>query len=424
MRSSTDHPDASLEFEPFDLADLSTVRAGAAAILARHPSISILVNNAGVMFTPEGKTADGFETQFGTNHLGHFVLTNQLMPALLAGAPSRIVNLSSAGHGFSDILWDDPNYETRPYDKFEAYGQSKTANILFTIGLEARHAASGVRSNAVHPGMIMTDLARHMGEGDMEELGARAAQREASGNGGGLPDFKTVEQGAATSVFAAVVAESRRESVAAISTMSNSASPRVGDRRRRRPSACGRCRSRWSASRSEGARRSGWLDRGGPALVCRVPGGSTAHARGVAPATVVDQLRHRHAADRAVVALGLAERDRRRDRHVVGKGQQFAELVFDEGVPDREHAAVPQAAGGEQQVLAGRIDRCALGRVGRADSGRSTGARGRGRRPCGRRSAPSSAPCGPWASRGRCPSPCRIPRSPVWRPRRRGRRAR
>lgn len=198
------HPDASLDFEPFDLGDLATVRAGADAIVARYPAVSILVNNAGVMFTPEGRTVDGFETQFGTNHLGHFVFTNRLMPALLAGAPSRVVNLSSAGHGFSDIHWDDPDYRARPYDKFEAYGQSKTANILFTLGLEARHAGAGVRSNAVHPGMIMTDLARHMDAGDMEELGARAAQREAAGNGGGLPGFKTVEQGAATSVFAAV----------------------------------------------------------------------------------------------------------------------------------------------------------------------------------------------------------------------------
>lgn len=198
------HPDASLEFEPFDLGNLSTVRVAADAIVARHPQISILVNNAGVMFTPEGRTVDGFETQFGTNHLGHFVFTNHLMPALRAGAPSRIVNLSSAGHGFSDILWNDPNYSSRSYDKFEAYGQSKTANILFTVGLEARHAGIGVRSNAVHPGMIMTDLARHMGEDDMAELGARAAQREAAGNGGGLPQFKTIEQGAATSVFAAV----------------------------------------------------------------------------------------------------------------------------------------------------------------------------------------------------------------------------
>ena len=198
------HPDASLEFEPFDLGDLATVRAGAEAILARHPKISILVNNAGVMFTPEGRTVDGFETQFGTNHLGHFVLTNHLLPALKAGAPSRIVNLSSAGHGFSDMRWDDPNYESRPYDKFEAYGQSKTANILFTVALERRLADHDVHANAVHPGMIMTDLARHMGEGDMEELGKRAAQRESAGTGGGLPQFKTVEQGAATSVFAAV----------------------------------------------------------------------------------------------------------------------------------------------------------------------------------------------------------------------------
>lgn len=198
------HPAASLEFEPFDLADLSTVRSGADAIRARHPEISILINNAGVMFTPEGRTVDGFETQFGTNHLGHFVFTSYLVPSLRAGAPSRVVNLSSAGHGFSDILWDDPNYETRPYDKFEAYGQSKTANVLFTVGLDTRHAAAGVRANAVHPGMIMTDLARHMGEGDMEELGARASKRDAAGNGGGLPRFKTIEQGAATSVFAAV----------------------------------------------------------------------------------------------------------------------------------------------------------------------------------------------------------------------------
>lgn len=197
-------PDASLDFEPFDLGDLATVRVGADAIVARHPEISILVNNAGVMFTPEGRTVDGFETQFGTNHLGHFVLTNHLMPSLLAGAPSRIVNLSSAGHGFSDIHWDDPNFASRPYDKFEAYGQSKTANILFTLGLEARYAPAGVRSNAVHPGMIMTDLARHMDAGDMEDLGARASQREASGRGKGLGEFKTVEQGAATSVFAAV----------------------------------------------------------------------------------------------------------------------------------------------------------------------------------------------------------------------------
>lgn len=199
-------PAASLEAQTFDLADLATVRAGADELLARHDRIGLLINNAGVMFTPEGRTADGFETQFGTNHLGHFVLTNRLVPALRAAAPSRIVNLSSAGHWTSDVLWDDPNFATTDYDKFVAYGQSKTANILFTVELDRRLAADGVRANAVHPGMIMTDLARHMGPDDMAELRERAAVRAESG-GPGLPEFKSVEQGAATSVWVAVAPE-------------------------------------------------------------------------------------------------------------------------------------------------------------------------------------------------------------------------
>lgn len=198
---------ADLDVQDFDLGDLSTVRAGAASLIGRHPSIDILVNNAGVMFTPEGRTVDGFETQFGTNHLGHFVLTNHLMPALLAGHATRVVNLSSAGHGFSDIRWDDVHFEAEPYDKFAAYGQSKTANVLFSVELDRRRSAEGIRSNALHPGMIMTDLARHMGEGDMEEMGKRAAARAEAGgggSGGAMPGFKTLEQGAATSVYAAV----------------------------------------------------------------------------------------------------------------------------------------------------------------------------------------------------------------------------
>ncbi|MEM7139765.1 MAG: SDR family NAD(P)-dependent oxidoreductase [Actinomycetota bacterium] len=194
-------PGASLDSQEFDLADLATVRTGADALLARHERIDLLINNAGVMFTPEGKTADGFETQFGTNHLGHFVLTNRLMPALKAAAPSRIVNLSSAGHFTSDVLWDDPHFESTDYDTFVSYGQSKTSNILFSVELDRRHGADGVRANAVHPGMIMTDLARHMGPGDFEELQDRASKRE---NGPGLPEFKTLEQGAATSVWVAV----------------------------------------------------------------------------------------------------------------------------------------------------------------------------------------------------------------------------
>ncbi len=198
---------AKLSSAVFDLADLPSVRAGAAGIVEAHPVIHLLVNNAGVMFTPEGRTAQGFETQFGTNHLGHFVLTNHLMGALRAGTPSRVVNLSSAGHHSGQIRWDDLHFETEPYDKFEAYGQSKTANILFSVELDRRSVGSGVRANAVHPGMIVTDLARHMTSDDLAELQRRAAARAASGAGPGLPDFKSVQQGAATSVWAAVSPE-------------------------------------------------------------------------------------------------------------------------------------------------------------------------------------------------------------------------
>ena len=126
------------------------------------------------MYTPLERTAEGFEMQFGTNHLGHFLLTCLLVPALIAGAPSRVVNLSSGGHFQSDILWDDPNFERHEYDKFAAYGQSKTANILFSVELDARLGGRGVHAYAVHPGMIATELGRHMNRDDMAALqGAR-----------------------------------------------------------------------------------------------------------------------------------------------------------------------------------------------------------------------------------------------------------
>jgi NAD(P)-dependent dehydrogenase (short-subunit alcohol dehydrogenase family) len=196
-------PNASVEPAVVDLGSLASVRAFADDLRQRITSVDILVNNAGVMYTPFERTSDGFEMQFGTNHVGHFLLTNLLVPALLAGSSARVVNLSSGGHRSSDIIWDDPNYEHRPYDKFEAYGQSKTANILFTVELDRRLSSRGVRAYAVHPGMIATELGRHMTRDDMKELRARAS----SAPGGGLPPLKSIPAGAATSVWAATAPE-------------------------------------------------------------------------------------------------------------------------------------------------------------------------------------------------------------------------
>jgi NAD(P)-dependent dehydrogenase (short-subunit alcohol dehydrogenase family) len=196
-------PDAALECGVLDLTSLSSVKSFAEWFTARHDRLQMLINNAGVMATPFERTADGFELQFGTNHLGHFLLTNLLTPLLLAGAPSRVVNLSSGGHKGSDIIWDDPNYESRPYDKFEAYGQSKTANILFSVELDRRLRDRGVRSYAVHPGMIATELGRYMTRDDFRALKERAKGSPS----GGLPARKSVEAGAATSVWAATAPE-------------------------------------------------------------------------------------------------------------------------------------------------------------------------------------------------------------------------
>lgn len=193
-------PGAELASVILDLADLDSVRSGAAAALQAHPEINLLINNAGVMACPLMRTAQGFEMQFGTNHLGHFLLTCLLVPALVTGAPARVVNLSSGGHKFANFSFDDPNYREREYDKWQAYGESKTANALFTVGLDARLKASGVRSLAVHPGVIMTKLSRHMDAADFERLqSGRPAGEELV--------LKSVEQGAATSVWAAVATE-------------------------------------------------------------------------------------------------------------------------------------------------------------------------------------------------------------------------
>lgn len=192
-------PAAQLDTALLDLADLDSVRAGAADILAKCPSIQLLINNAGVMACPLQRTVQGFEMQFGTNHLGHFLMTCLLAPALIAGAPARVINLSSAGHRFSPLDVDDPNYLQRDYDKWQAYGQSKTANALFAVGLDNRLQDKGVRSFAVHPGMIMTELSRHMDQSDMEAI-LNGRDIESIG-------FKTVPQGSATSIWAATSAD-------------------------------------------------------------------------------------------------------------------------------------------------------------------------------------------------------------------------
>src|SRR6202051_634836 len=146
----------SLELVELDLANLKSVRACSDRLLAKAEPFDVFIANAGVMATPFGHTADGFETQFGTNHLGHFVLVNRIAPLIRTGG--RLINLSSSGHRYSDVDLDDPNFEHAPYDPMIAYGRSKTANILFAVEFDRRHQAHGVRATALHPGGIRTEL--------------------------------------------------------------------------------------------------------------------------------------------------------------------------------------------------------------------------------------------------------------------------
>jgi len=192
-----------LELVRLDLASLASVRACADALLADGRPFDVVIANAGVMACPKGVTKDGFETQFGTNHLGHFVLVNRIAPLFKSG--SRLVNLSSAGHRFSDADLEDPNFEHTPYEEFVAYGRSKTANILFAVEFDRRHGDQGVRATAVHPGGIQTELGRHMTPDVIQRM---IEQINANNSVSGQPAFewKTIPQGAATSVWAGVVA--------------------------------------------------------------------------------------------------------------------------------------------------------------------------------------------------------------------------
>ena len=172
-------PEADLTLRELDLASLRSVRRFADGFLSDHGSVDVLINNAGVMACPFGTTVDGFELQFGTNHLGHFLLGTLLAPALVAGAPARLVSLSSSGHRFSDVDLEDWNFERTNYEPFIGYGRAKTANVLFAVGFQARYGAAGVQAYAVHPGAIRTELGRHMARDHRRHARARVVERPA-----------------------------------------------------------------------------------------------------------------------------------------------------------------------------------------------------------------------------------------------------
>jgi len=193
----------SFELAELDLASFASVRACADRLIAQGAPFDLIIANAGVMAIPFGLTEDGFETQFATNHLGHFLLVNRLAPLLRTGG--RVVMLSSSGHRGGDVDTDDPNFEHRPYNEWLAYARSKTANMLFASEFDRLHAPRGIRACGVHPGRVDTELFRHLGDGGLDRLVATVDKGLAKR---GLPQSltKTPAQGAATSVWAGLVA--------------------------------------------------------------------------------------------------------------------------------------------------------------------------------------------------------------------------
>jgi NAD(P)-dependent dehydrogenase (short-subunit alcohol dehydrogenase family) len=190
-----------------DLLDPSSIDSFASEFLSSGRPLHMLINNAGIMATPLMRDARGYESQFSANHLGHFQLTLRLLPALRNAQGARVVSLSSRAHQRAGIDFDDPQFERRPYDRWEAYGQSKTANVLFAVELDRRGNENGIRAFAAHPGAVVTDLGRHMTEDELKQYGLSrglnpgfvpAGKSVAEGG-----DFKTLEQGAAISVWCA-----------------------------------------------------------------------------------------------------------------------------------------------------------------------------------------------------------------------------
>lgn len=195
---------ASIELVELDLADLASVRRASDKLRLEGQPLDLVIANAGVMAPPFRLTADGFETQFGTNHLGHFAFVNRIAGLMRPG--SRLVLLASSGHRFANVDLADPNFESSAYDPFVAYGRSKTANILFAVEFDRRYRSLGLRAAAVHPGGIRTELDRHMGDGQLQSL---VDQINADMAKEGKPplEWKSPPQGAATTLWAGLVAD-------------------------------------------------------------------------------------------------------------------------------------------------------------------------------------------------------------------------
>ena len=203
-RDAASQGGGSLELVALDLASLQSVHACADALLADGRPFDAIIANAGVMATPFGHTVDGFEVQFGTNHLGHFALVNRIEPLLADGG--RLVVLSSQAHRVADIDLDDPNFAQQAYDPFVAYGRSKTANALFAVEFDRRHRGRGVRAASVMPGNSLTDLPRNFSQEELQGLFETVGKARADA-GLAPAELKEISQAAATSVWAAVVAD-------------------------------------------------------------------------------------------------------------------------------------------------------------------------------------------------------------------------
>ena len=204
IRESASKHAGRLDLIELDLASLNSIRACANKLLDSGWTFDAIIANAGVMATPFGRTADGFETQFGINHIGHFAFINEIEPLLVDGG--RLVVLSSQAHRVADVDLEDPNFERQAYDPFVAYGRSKTANALFALAFDGRHRDRGIRAASVMPGNCLTELARHFSQEELKSLLETVRKARADV---GLPPavLKEIPQAAATSVWAAVIAD-------------------------------------------------------------------------------------------------------------------------------------------------------------------------------------------------------------------------